>query len=65
MCKWQFWELRLTPSKRDILVTKKVFNDEKELVKDLKRIDKINKFLINKEINKVIYIKNKLVNIII
>jgi len=57
--------IQINGKKRDILVTKKVFNDEKELVKDLKRIDKINKFLINKEINKVIYIKNKLVNIII
>ena len=38
---------------------------EKELIQKIKENDIINKFIQNKEIKKSIYIKNKLINLII
>ena len=39
--------------------------NEKELLKQLQRNEKIKKFLDNNKIKKSIYIKNKLINLII
>ena len=39
--------------------------DEKTLINEIKNNFKTNKFLQNKNISRVIYIKNKLINLII
>jgi leucyl-tRNA synthetase len=56
--------IQINGKKRSII---KVKNDisEKELIKEIKENENVNKYLKNKEILKSIFIQNKLINIII
>ena len=56
--------VQINGKKRELLTMDKEIN-EKELLKQLKRNEKNKKFLDNNKIKKSIYIKNKLINLII
>lgn len=56
--------VQINGKKRDLLITNKSL-DEKELLKLINNSEKINKFLKNQEIKKTIYVKDKLINLII
>jgi len=56
--------VQINGKKRTILVTKRDIVEE-ELIKMIKKDKKVQKFIESKSINKIIYIKNKLINIII
>ena len=56
--------IQVNGKKRDLMNFKKDIN-EKDLLFEIKNNEKISKFLKDKEIKKSIYIKNKLINLII
>ena len=56
--------VQINGKKRDIINTN-LNMDEKTLVNEIKNNSKTSKFLENKNISRVIYIKNKLINLII
>ena len=56
--------VQINGKKRGLIETEQQL-DEIELLKDIKNKTDINKFFIEKEISKVIFIKNKLINIIL
>ena len=56
--------VQINGKKRDIINTN-LNMDEKKLVNEIKNNSKTSKFLQNKNISRVIYIKNKLINLII
>ena len=56
--------IQINGKKRDLMTFNKDIN-EKDLLLEIKNNVKINKFLKDKEIKKSIYIKNKLINLIV
>ena len=56
--------VQINGKKRDLLSVDKSL-DEKEVLELINNNEKINKFLANKEIKKTIYVKDKLINLII
>ena len=56
--------IQINGKKRDLMNFNKDIN-EKDLLLEIKNNVKINKFLKDKEIKKSIYIKNKLINLIV
>jgi len=56
--------IQVNGKKRDVLNSSKSLNEE-EAIKKIKSIDKVKKFITEKEIKKTIYIKDKLINFII
>ena len=56
--------VQINGKKRDLLITDKSL-EEKELLKLINNSEKINKFLKNQKIKKTIYVKDKLINLII
>ena len=56
--------VQINGKKRGLIETEQQL-DQIELLKDIKNKTDINKFFIEKEISKVIFIKNKLINIIL
>jgi len=56
--------IQINGKKREILTSTKSYN-ENELVEEVKKMQKLQKFLGNRKIKKNIYIKNKLINIIV
>ena len=54
----------MSKEKRELLISGKELS-EKELLTSIKKNEKCFKYLEKKEIKKVIYVKNKLINIII
>ena len=56
--------VQINGKKRDMINTN-LNMDEKTLVNEIKNNSKTSKFLENKNISRVIYIKNKLINLII
>ena len=56
--------VQINGKKRDLLSVDKSL-DEKEVLDLINNNEKINKFLANKEIKKTIYVKDKLINLII
>ena len=56
--------IQINGKKREIVTSTKNYTED-ELTNEIKRMPKISKYLENKEIKKVIYIKNKLINFII
>ena len=50
--------------KRDILNSSKSLS-EADIIKEIKNIEKLKKFFTGKEIKKTIYIKDKIINLII
>ena len=56
--------IQINGKKRDLINSTKVLT-ENELLKIINDNEKISKFLENKKIKKTIYIKNKLINLII
>ena len=49
---------------RDVVRVEKDLS-EKEFTQEIKKFDKISNYLKNKEINKVIYVKNKIINFLV
>ena len=56
--------IQINGKKREILTSTKSYN-ENELVEEVKKMQKLQKFFENRKIKKNIYIKNKLINIIV
>ena len=56
--------VQINGKKRDLLILKKEVS-EKEILEKVIKSEKSFKYLKNKEIKKTIYIKNKLINIIL
>ena len=56
--------IQINGKKREIVTSTKNYTED-ELTNEIKRMPKIAKYLENKEIKKIIYIKNKLINFII
>ena len=56
--------IQINGKKRDLIDTEKELS-EKDLLKIISNNEKISKFLENEKIKKTIYIKNKLINLII
>ncbi len=56
--------IQINGKKREIFTSTKNYTED-ELTNEIKRMPKISKYLENKEIKKIIYIKNKLINFII
>ena len=56
--------IQINGKKREIVTSTKNYTED-ELTNEIKRMPKISKYLENKEIKKIIYIKNKLINFII
>ena len=56
--------IQINGKKRDLMKFNKDIN-EKDLLIEIKKNENINKFLMNKKIKKSIYIKNKLINLIV
>ena len=56
--------VQINGKKRDLLEIEKEMNEE-ELIMLINKNDRINKFIENKKIIKKIYIKNKLINLIV
>ena len=56
--------VQINGKKRDLIITDKSLSEE-EILKVIKKSEKINKFLDNNEIKKTIYVKDKLINLII
>ena len=55
--------IQINGKKKEIIKTKKDI-DEKTVMELIKKDDKINKNFKNKKINKVIFVKNRLINIL-
>ena len=56
--------IQINGKKRNIItITKEM--EEKELIAKIKEMKLVDKYIDNKKISKIIYIKNKLINIII
>ena len=51
--------------KKKGVIKAKVDSDEKTIMELISKADKINKYLINKKINKTFFVKNRLINIVI
>ena len=51
--------------KKKGVIKAKVDSDEKTIMELISKADKINKYLINKKINKTFFVKNRLINILI
>ena len=47
------------------VIKAKIDSDEKTIMELISKADKINKYLINKKINKTFFVKNRLINILI
>jgi leucyl-tRNA synthetase len=56
--------IQINGKKREIITSSKNYTED-ELIKEVKKMPKVFKYFENKEIKKVIYIKNKLINFII
>ena len=56
--------VQINGKKRDLINTDKSLSEE-EILKLIRKSEKINKFLDNNEIKKTIYVKDKLINLII
>ena len=56
--------IQINGKKREIMSSSKNYSED-DLVNEIKKMPKINKFLENKKIKKIIYINNKLINFII
>ena len=56
--------VQINGRKRDLMNFNKEVN-EKDLLMEIKKNEKLKKFIDNKEVKKSIYIKNKLINLII
>ena len=56
--------IQINGKKKELIQTKKDL-EESELFEKIKKIEKLNKIIDNKEIKKKIYVKNKVFNIII
>ena len=55
--------IQIDGKKREILEIQ-IDMQEKDLINEIKKNIKVKKFLENKEINRVIFVKNKLINLI-
>ena len=56
--------VQINGKKRDLIVSKRELT-ENEALKEIKKNDKINKYLDDKKFKKVIFVKNKIINILI
>ena len=56
--------IQINGKKRDLMNFNKEIN-EKDLLFEIKKNEKVNKYLKDNEIKKSIYIKNKLINLIV
>jgi leucyl-tRNA synthetase len=56
--------VQINGKKRDLIVTEKELT-ENEALKEIKKNDKIKKYLEDKKFKKVIFVKNKIINILI
>ena len=56
--------IQINGKTREIIEIKKD-PEEREVVKKSKEIEKINKYLLNKKITRIIYVKNKIINYLI
>ena len=56
--------IQINGKKREIITSSKDYA-ENELVEEIQKMQKLNKYFENKKIKKTIYIKNKLINFII
>jgi len=56
--------VQINGKKRDLIVTEKELTENEALI-EIKKNDKINKYLEDKKFKKVIFIKNKIINILI
>ena len=51
--------------KKKGVIKAKIDSDEKTIMELISKADKINKYLINKHINKIFFVKNRLINIVL
>ena len=51
--------------KKKGVIKAKIDSDEKTIKELISKADKINKYLINKHINKIFFVKNRLINIVL
>ena len=51
--------------KKKGVIKAKIDSDEKTIMELISKADKINKYLINKDINKIFFVKNRLINIVL
>ena len=56
--------IQINGKMREILTSSKNYS-ENEIITEIQKMPKIKKFLIDKELKKVVYIKNKLINLIL
>ena len=51
--------------KKKGVIKAKIDSDEKTIMELISKADKINKYLVNKKINKIFFVKNRLINIVL
>ena len=56
--------IQINGKKKDLIDTKKNL-EENDLIEIIKQDKKVSKLLMNKKINKTIYVKNRLINILL